>query len=168
MGNIELDLGGGFKVKHFLKKGYTGYFEGRAFRIRHKNAVVHSFSDSQGRILNHLMQKKAMTPTQIAEAVGSTPAAAIYNLKPLVRAGVVERHPLPGGSVFYVPCLELKMDLSPALKSKIEPAVSKTEGGWPGLARIPMRELRAQLWMLSEDEFFEVMRFLVGGTPIDY
>ena len=164
MASIELDLGGGFILKHFLKKGYTGYFEGRSYRIRHNDAVVHSFSDSQGRIFNHLMQKKAMTPTQIAEAIGVTPAAAIYNLKALIRAGVVERHPLPGGSVFYVPCLEVEMDLSPALKSKIEPAASKLGGGLSGLAKVPMRELRAELGMLSEDEFFEVMRFLVGDT----
>ena len=166
MGNIELDLGGGFKLKLFQKTGYTGYFEGRAFRIRHNNAVIHSFSDSQGKILNLLSQKKAMTPKQIADAVGATPAAAIYNLKPLIRAGVVERHPLPGGSVFYVPCLDVKMELSPALQSRIEPAVSKL-GGWSGLSSIPMRELRAKLGMLSEDEFLQVMRFLVGWTTID-
>jgi DNA-binding transcriptional ArsR family regulator len=161
----DFDLGGGFKVVHLLKEGYTGYFEGRTFRIMHGGAIVESFSDSQGKILTELRQKNAMTPTQISEAVGATPAAVIYNLKPLVKAGVVERHSLPGGTVFYVLCWDVKVDLSPTLKAKIEPSVSKM-GGWSELVRIPMGRLRSELSDLSEDEFLEVMRYLVGGEGL--
>jgi DNA-binding transcriptional ArsR family regulator len=165
MGASDLDLGGGLKLARFLKTGYTGYFEGREFRIIKENAVIESFSDSQGRILAQLRQKKAMTPTQLSEVVGSTPAAVLYNLKPLIKAGVVERHPLPGGTVFYVLCWDVQMDLPPALKAKIEPNVSKA-GGWSGLARVPMGELRKEFANLSEEEFLEVMRYLVGGMTV--
>jgi len=163
MGARDLDLGGGLRLSRFLKKGYTGYFEGRAFRILQGDAVVESFSDSQGRILTELRQKRAMTPTQISEVVGTTAAAVIYNLKPLIRAGVVERHALPGGTVFYVLCWDVKIDLPPALKAKIEPSVSRS-GGWSKLAKIPMGQLREEFDNLSEDEFLEVMRYLVGGA----
>jgi len=165
MGASDLDLGGGLKLARFLKEGYTGYFEGRAFRILHGNQVVESFTDSQGRILTQLRQKKAMTPTQLAEVVGSTPAGVLYNLKALIKAGAVERHPLPGGTVLYVLCWEVTMDLPPTLKTKIEPSVSKM-GGWSELAKVPMGELRKELGNLTEDEFLEVMRYLVGGTPV--
>jgi hypothetical protein len=165
MGASDLDLGGGLKLARFLKEGYTGYFEGRAFRILHGDAVVESFSDSQGRIITELRQKKAMTPTQMSEVVGSTPAAVIYNLKPLIKAGVVERHPLPGGTVFYVLCWDVKVDLSPSLKAKIESNVARA-GGWSGLVKIPMGQLRKEFDNLSEDEFLEVMRYLVGGLDV--
>jgi DNA-binding transcriptional ArsR family regulator len=161
----DFDVGGGFKVARMLKEGYTGYFEGRTFQIMHGDAIVESFSDSQGKILTQLRQKNAMTPTQISEAVGATPAAVIYNLKPLVKAGVVERHSLPGGTVFYVLCWDVKVDLSPTLKAKIELSVSKM-GGWSQLVRIPMGRLRNELSDLSEDEFLEVMRYLVGGKDL--
>ena len=160
---IELDLGGGLKLAHSLKKGYTGYFEGREFHVLREGTVIESFSGSQGKILNQLIQKSAMTPKQLSDAVGATPAAVIYNLKPLIDAGVVERHPLPGGTVFYVLCWEVKMDLSPTIKAKVESAVSSL-GGWSELPKIPMGDLRAKLSGLSEDEFIEVMRYLVGGT----
>ena len=163
MSAIELDLGGGFKLARLLKKGYTGYYEGREFRVLRGGAVVESFNDSQGRILNHLIQKKAMTPKQISVMVGSTPAAVIYNLKGMISAGVVERHPLPGGTVFYILCWDVKMDLSPTLKAKIESEVSSL-GGWSELAKVPMRELRTHLSKLSEEEFMELMRYLIGGT----
>ncbi len=91
MSASDLDLGGGLKLARLLKKGYTGYFEGRTFRILQGGTVVNSFSESQGKIVTELRQKNAMTPTQISDVVGSTPAAVIYNLKPLIRAGVVER-----------------------------------------------------------------------------
>jgi hypothetical protein len=165
MGAIDLDLGGGLKLARFLKEGYTGYFEGRVFRILHGDMVVESFSDSQGKILTQLRQQRAMTPTQISEVVGSTPAAVIYNLKPLIKAGVVERHPLPGGTVLYVLCWDVRMDISPSLKAKIEPNVSRM-GGWSELTKIPMGQLRNQLGNLAEDEFLEVMRYLVGGTTV--
>jgi hypothetical protein len=165
MGATDLDLGGGLRLARFLKEGYTGYFEGRAFRILRGDAVVESFSDSQGRIITELRQKKAMTPTQISEVVGSTAAAVIYNLKPLIKAGVVERHPLPGGTVFYILCWDVKVDLSPAIKAKIEPNVSSA-GGWSMLSKIPMGQLRKQFDNLSEDEFLEVMRYLVGGKDL--
>jgi len=158
----NVDLGGGFKVEHMLKKGYSGYFEGRTYRIMHGDAIVESFSDSQGRILTELRQTKAMTPTQISESVGATPAAVIYNLKPLVKAGVVERHPLPGGTVYYVLCWDVKADLPPSLKERIGPKVSRM-GGWSELAKVPMGRLRKELSDLSEDEFLEVMRYLVAG-----
>jgi len=166
MGAVELDLGGGLKLARLLKEGYTGYFENRTFRILHGDTVVESFSDSQGKILTQLRQKKAMTPTQISEDVGSTPAAVIYNLKPLIKAGVVERHPLPGGTVFYVLCWDVGIDLSPTLKTKIEPDVSRM-GGWSELASVPMGQLRKELGYLSEDEFLEVMRYLVAAKNLD-
>ena len=162
MGAGEFDLGGGLKLSRLLKKGYTGYFEGRTFRIAQGDRVIGSFSDSQGRILTELRQKNAMTPTQISELVGATPAAVIYNLKPLVKAGVVERRPLPGGTVFYVLCWDVDVDLSPGLKARIEPVVSEL-GGWLELAKIPMGRLRKELGELSEDEFLEVMRYLVAA-----
>jgi DNA-binding Lrp family transcriptional regulator len=158
----DFDLGGGFKVERLLKKGYSGYFEGRTFRITQGDAVVESFSDSQGKILTELRQRNAMTPTQISGLVGATPAAVIYNLKPLVKAGVVERHPLPGGSVYYVLCWEVKPDITPSLKEKIAPRVSRI-GGWSELAKVPMGRLRKELGELSEDEFLEVMRCLMAG-----
>ena len=161
----DLDLGGGLKLERLLKKGYRGYFEGRTYRILRGNALVESFSDSQGKILTLLRQKNAMTPTQISEEVGATPAAVIYNLKPLVKAGVVERYPLPGGTVFYVLRWEVNVDLSPALKARIEPGVSRM-GGWAELAKIPMGRLREGLGDLSEDEFLEVMRYLVAGRDL--
>jgi len=161
-GTSNVDLGGGFKVEHLLKKGYTGYFEGRTYRIVRGDAIVESFSDSQGKILTELRQRNAMTPTQISESVGATPAAVIYNLKPLVTAGVVERHPLPGGTVYYVLCWDVKAGIPPSLKEKIEPWV-ETMGGWSELAKIPMGRLRRDLSNLSEDEFLEVMRHLVAG-----
>jgi DNA-binding transcriptional ArsR family regulator len=161
----DFDLGGGLKLARLLKKGYTGYFEGRTFRILRGDYVVESFSDSQGKILTQLRQKNAMTPTQISEAVGATPAAVIYNLKPLVKAGVVERYPLPGGTVFYVLCWDVDVDLSPPLKAKIEPNVSRI-GGWSQLARVPMGRLRRELGDLSEDEFLEVMRYLVAAKNL--
>lgn len=166
MGTSELDLGGGLKLARLLKKGYTGYFEGRTFQILHRGTIVSSFSDSQGKILTQLRQKNAMTPTQISEVVGSTPAAVIYNLKPLISAGVVERHALPGGTVFYVLCWDVNVDLSPTLKSKIEPDVSKM-GGWSKLASMPMGLLKKELDYLSEDEFLEVMRYLIAANNID-
>jgi hypothetical protein len=159
----DLDLGGGLKLTRLMKKGYTGYFEGRNFRILRGNTVVESFSDSQGKILTQLRQKNAMTPSQISEAVGATPAAVIYNLKPLMRAGVVNRHPLPGGTVFYVLCWDVNVDISPALKAKIQPALTGI-GGWSELAKVPMGRLRTELGELSEDEFLEVMRYLVAGN----
>lgn len=165
MAASDFDLGGGLKLSRLLKKGYTGYFEGRTFQILHGNSIVESFSDSQGKILTELRQKYAMTPTQISEAVGATPAAVIYNLKPLVNAGVVERHPLPGGTVFYVLCWDVDVDLSPTLKAKIEPRVSRL-GGWSELARTPMDRLRRELGNLSEDEFLEVMRYLVAARDL--
>ncbi len=165
MSSIELDLGGGFKLARLLKKGYTGYFDRREFHVLRGGAVVESFNDSQGRILNHLIQKKAMTPTQISEEVGSTPAAVIYNLKAMIAAGVIERHPLPGGTVYYVLCWDVKMDLAPTIKAKIESEVTSL-GGWSELAKIPMRELRTQLSKLSEEEFLDVMRYLMGGTTV--
>jgi len=158
----DLDLGGGLKLSRLLKTGYTGYFEGRSFRILRGDTIVESFNDSQGRILTELRQKNAMTPSQISEAVGSTPAAVIYNLKSLVRAGAVNRHPLPGGTVFYVLCWEVDVDISPVLKAKIQSSVAKM-GGLSELAKIPMGRLRAELKDLSEDEFLEVMRYLVAG-----
>ena len=158
----DLDLGRGLKLAHLLKKGYTGYYEGRTFRIRRGDAVVESFSDSQGKILTQLRQRNALTPTQLSELVGATPAAVIYNLKPLVKAGVVERYPLPGGTVFYVLCWDLNVDLSPTLKAKIESSVSRM-GGWSQLASAPMGRLRRELGDLSEDEFLEVMRYLVAA-----
>jgi hypothetical protein len=163
MSKIELDLGGGFKLTHFLKKGYTGYFEGHTFRIIQGDTAVESFSDSQGKILSQLMLKKAMTPKQISDVVGWTPAAVIYNLKPLIEAGAVERHPLPGGTVFYVLCWDVRMDISPGLKARIESDVVRL-GGWEALGGIPMRTLRRELAKLSEDEFLEVMRYLVEGN----
>jgi len=162
MTGTDIDLGGGLKVPHILKKGYTGYFEGREFRIQRGDTLVKSFSDSQGDILTQLRQKNAMTPTQISELVDMTPAAVIYNLKPLVKAGVVERHPLPGGTVFYILSWELNVDLSPTLKAKMEPIVDGL-GGWSGLAKVPMGRLRDELKGFSEDEFLEVMRYLVAG-----
>jgi len=165
MSSIELDLGGGLKLARFLKNGYTGYFEGRTFNILQGDKVVESFSDSQGRILNQIIQRKAMTPKQISEVVGSTPAGVLYNLKGLIQAGVIERHPLPGGSVFYILCWDVKIDVSPALKAKIEPEVSMM-GGWAQMGKIPMRELRKQLSKLSDEEFLEVMRCLVGGPSV--
>jgi predicted transcriptional regulator len=165
MGSVELDLGGGLKLARFLKSGYTAYFEGRTFNILQGDKVVESFSDSQGRILNQIIQKKAMTPKQISEVVGSTPAGVLYNLKDLIRAGVIERHPLPGGSVFYILCWDVKMDVSPALKAKIQPEVSKM-GGWGQMGKIPMGELRKNLSSLSDEEFLEVMRCLVGGATV--
>jgi DNA-binding MarR family transcriptional regulator len=161
----DFDLGGGLKLARLQKKGYTGYFEGRTFQILRGDSVVGTFSDSQGRILTELRQKKAMTPTQISEAVGMTPAAVIYNLKPLVKEGVVERYPLPGGTVFYVLRWEVDVDLSPALKAKIEPYVSRA-GGWSQLAKVPMGRLREELGALSEDEFLEVMRYLVAAKNL--
>jgi hypothetical protein len=89
----DLDLGGGLKLARLLEKGYAAYFEGRTFRILHGGTVLRSFSDSRGEILTQLRQKNAMTPSQISDVVGSTPAPVIYNLKPLIKAGVVERHP---------------------------------------------------------------------------
>ena len=165
MGGGDFDLGGGLKLSRLLKKGYTGYFEGRTFRIAQGDRIIESFSDSQGRILTELRHKNAMTPTQISEAVGVTPAAVIYNLKPLVKAGVVERHPLPGGTVFYVLCWDVDVDISPGLKARIEPVVSKI-GGWSELAKIPMGRLRRELEALSEDEFLEVMRYMVAARKI--
>jgi predicted transcriptional regulator len=165
MAASDFDLGGGLKLSRSQKKGYTGYFEGRTFRILRDDAVVESFSDSQGKILTQLRQKNAMTPTQISELVGATPAAVIYNLKPLIKAGVVERHPLPGGTVFYVLCWDVSVDLSPTLKAKIEPNVSRI-GGWSKLAMIPMGRLRGELGDLSEDEFLEVMRYLVAAKDL--
>jgi len=165
MSASDLDLGGGLKLAHLLKKGYTGYFEGRTFRILHGGTVVNSFSDSQGKILTQLRQKNAMTPTQISDVVGSTPAAVIYNLKPLLKAGVVKRHPLPGGSVFYILCWDVSVDLSPTLKAKIEPDVSRM-GGWSMLASVPMGLLKRELGSLSEDEFLEVMRYLVSAKNL--
>ena len=147
---------------HLLKKGYTGYFEGREFRILRGDTLVESFSDSQGKILTQLRQRNALTPTQISEAVDMTPAAVIYNLKPLVKAGVVERHPLPGGTVFYILCWDLNVDLSPTLRAKIQPVVTRM-GGWSELAKVPMGRLHAELEGFSEDEFLEVMRYLVAG-----
>lgn len=158
----ELDIGGGLKLSRLVKKGYTGYFEGRTFRILKGNTVIESFNDSQGKIITELRQKQAMTPSQLSEVVGSTPAAVIYNLKALVNAGVVTRNPLPGGTVFYVLCWEVKVDLSPALRSKIEASVAKM-GGWSELSKVPMGRLRRQLDNISEDEFLEVMRYLVAG-----
>ncbi|MGA2664688.1 MAG: winged helix-turn-helix domain-containing protein [Nitrososphaerales archaeon] len=165
MGASDLDLGGGLKLARLLKKGYTGYFEGRTFRILRGGTLVSSFSDSQGRILTQLRQRHAMTPTQISDVVGSTPAAVIYNLKPLIKAGVVARHPLPGGTVFYVLCWDVSVDLSPSLKAKIEQDVSRM-GGWSELANVPMGRLRRGLGSLSEDEFLEVMRYLVSGKNL--
>ena len=165
MGSTELDLGGGLKLSRLMKKGYTGYFEGRSYRILRGDTVVESFSDSQGKILTQLRQMNAMTPTQISEAVGATPAAVIYNLKALIKAGAVERHPLPGGTVFYVLCWDVNVDLPPTLKARIEPRASKM-GGWSGMARIPMRLLRKELRDLSEDEFLEVMRYLVAAEHL--
>ena len=165
MSASDLDLGGGLKLAHLLKKGYSGYFEGRTFRILHGGTVVNSFSDSQGKILTQLRQKNAMTPTQISDVVGSTPAAVIYNLKPLLKAGVVKRHPLPGGSVFYILCWDVSVDLSPTLKAKIEPDVSRM-GGWSKLADVPMGLLKRELSSLSEDEFLEVMRYLVSAKNL--
>ena len=162
MSSGDLDIGGGFKLSRLLKKGYTGYFEGRNFRILKGKTVVESFSDSQGRIITELRQKQAMTPSQLSEAVGSTPAAVIYNLKALLDEGVVSRNPLPGGSVFYVLCWEVKVDLSPALRSKIEPKVAEM-GGWSELPKVPMGRLRRELGNISEDELLEVMRYLVAG-----
>jgi len=161
----SLDLGGGLKIARLLKKGYTGYFENRTFQVLHGNTVVESFSDSQGKILTQLREKKAMTPTQISDVVGSTPAAVIYNLKTLVQAGVVERHPLPGGTVFYVLCWEVSIDLSPSIKARIEPEVTKM-GGWKQLASVSMGRLRKELGYLSEDEFLEVMRYLVAAKDL--
>lgn len=161
----DLDLGGGLKLARLLKKGYTGYFEGRTFRILRGGTLVSSFSDSQGKILTQLRQRNAMTPTQISDVVGSTPAAVIYNLKPLIQAGVVERHALPGGTVFYVLCWDVSVDLSPTLRARIEPNVSKM-GGWSELANVPMGRLRKGLGNLSEDEFLEVMRYLVSGKNL--
>lgn len=158
----DLELGGGLKIAKLMKKGYSGYFEGRAFKILWQDKVVESFSESQGRILTELRQKNAMTPSQISEAVGSTPAAVIYNLKPLVKAGAVERCPLPGGTVFYVLCWDVAVDLSPGLRARVAPSVEKL-GGWSRLAKVPMGLLRQQLAGLSEDEFLEVMRYLVAG-----
>jgi hypothetical protein len=165
MSASDLDLGGGLKLAHLLKKGYSGYFEGRTFRILHGGTVVNSFSDSQGKILTQLRQKNAMTPTQISDVVGSTPAAVIYNLKPLLKAGVVKRHPLPGGSVFYILCWDVSVDLSPTLKAKIEPDVARM-GGWSMLASVPMGLLKRELSSLSEDEFLEVMRYLVSAKNL--
>ena len=161
----DLDLGGGLKLAHFLKKGYSGYFEGRTFRVLHGGTVVNSFSDSQGKILTQLRQKNAMTPTQISDVVGSTPAAVIYNLKPLLKAGVVKRHPLPGGTVFYILCWDVSVDLSPTLRAKIEPDVSRM-GGWSMLPGVPMGLLKKELSSLSEDEFLEVMRYLVSAKNL--
>ena len=157
----DFDLGGGLKIARLLKKGYTAYFEGRAFRILRGNTLVKSFSDSQGKILTQLRQKTAMTPTQISDLVDMTPAAVIYNLKPLVKAGVVERHPLPGGTVFYVLSWELDVDLSPTLRAKMEPIVSSM-GGWSELSQVPMGRLHDELKGFSEDEFLEVMRYLIA------
>ena len=165
MSSSDLDLGGGLKLAHLLKKGYTGYFEGRTFRVLHGGTVVNSFSDSQGKILTELRQKNAMTPTQISDVVGSTPAAVIYNLKPLLKAGVVERHPLPGGTVFYILCWDVSVDLSPTLRAKIEPDVSRM-GGWSMLPGVPMGLLKKELSSLSEDEFLEVMRYLVSAKNL--
>jgi len=161
----DFDLGGGLKISRLLKKGYTGYFEGHTFQILHGDSLVESFSDSQGKILTQLRQKNVMTPTQLSEAVGVTPAAVIYNLKPLVKAGVVERYPLPGGTVFYVLCWDVDVDLSPTLKAKIEPEVSRI-GGWSEMAKVPMGRLRKVLNDLSEDEFLEVMRYLVAAKNL--
>ena len=161
----DFDLGGGLKISRLLKKGYTGYFEGHTFQILHGDSLVESFSDSQGKILTQLRQKNVMTPTQLSEAVGVTPAAVIYNLKPLVKAGVVERYPLPGGTVFYVLCWDVDVDLSPTLKAKIEPEVSRI-GGWSEMAKVPMGRLRKELNDLSEDEFLEVMRYLVAAKNL--
>lgn len=157
----DLDLGGGLKISRQPKKGYSGYFEGREFRVLRGDTLVESFSDSQGNILTQLRQKNAMTPTQISDLVGMTPAAVIYNLKPLVRAGIVERHPLPGGTVFYILNWELDVDLSPTLRTKINPIVSRM-GGWSELAKVPMGRLHEELKGFSEDEFLEVMRYLVA------
>jgi DNA-binding transcriptional ArsR family regulator len=165
MAASDFDLGGGLRLTRSQKKGYTGYFEGRTFRILRGDALVESFSDSQGKILTQLRQKNAMTPTQISELVGATPAAVIYNLKPLVRAGIVERHPLPGGTVFYVLCWDVNVDLSPSLRAKIESKVSKI-GGWSQLAMIPMGRLREELGNLSEDDFLEVMRYLIAAKDL--
>ena len=106
-----------------------------------------------------------MTPSQISEDVGATPAAVIYNLKALVRSGVVERHPLPGGTVFYILCWDVGVDISPTLKARIEGRVDAI-GGWSELAKVPMGRLRVELRDLSEDEFLEVMRYLVATRPI--
>ncbi len=162
MSSNDLELGGGLKLRHLLRKGYTGYFEGRTFHILHGNAEVKSFSDSQGKILTQLRQKRAMTPSQIAEAVGATPAAVIYNLKGLISAGTVERHALPGGTVFYVLCWDVNVGLPPSLREKVQRDVTEM-GGWSTLAEIPMNTLRTRFSYLSEDELLELMRYLVSG-----
>jgi len=61
-GGFKLELGGGFKLQRFLKPGYAGFFEAREFGVLHRNEAK-SVSDSIGRPLNQLMQKKAMSPT---------------------------------------------------------------------------------------------------------
>lgn len=166
MTGSDLDLGGGLKATHLLKKGYTGYFEGREFHIFRGSTLVESFSDSQGKILTQLRQKNALTPTQLSEAVDMTPAAVIYNLKHLVKAGVVEKHPLPGGTVFYILSWDVEVDLSPALRARMEPVVSSM-GGWSDLAKVPMGRLQEEMKGFSEDEFLEVMRFLVARKNHD-
>lgn len=165
MSGVEFDLGEGFKISQLLKKGYFGYFEGRSYRILNGETLVKTFSETQGEILSLIVEKRAMTPKQISDVVGITPAGVLYNLKPLLQAGIIERHELPGGSVFYASCWDVAVGLSPALKAKIEPDVDRV-GGWAALAKVPMRELRSELSKLSEDEFMQVMRYLVRGAAV--
>ncbi len=151
------------KVSRLLKEGYTGYHTGREFRIVRGNQRIESLSDSQSRILEQLMDRKAMTPKQLSEVVGTTPAAVIYNLKPLVRAGILDRQELPGGTVLYVLCWKVKIGLSPSLREKIESKLSKP--GWLNeMKRKPFGELRKELDMLTGEEFLDFMRFLADDT----
>jgi hypothetical protein len=59
----------------------------------------------------------------------------------------------------------VNVDLSPTLKAKIEPDVSRM-GGWSKLTTVPMGLLRKELHYLSEDEFLEVMRYLVSAKNL--
>jgi hypothetical protein len=82
LGTIEPELGGDL-LQCFLKKGCAGHFEGRGFRILHQNEVIKSFSDSQSRFLDQVIQKKAMTPTHRICQTGRQSRDS--SLQPIVR-----------------------------------------------------------------------------------
>jgi predicted transcriptional regulator len=161
-GTVSQDIGGGASIELTLRGVLTGFRDRGVLHLLSGQKQLRAFSGSAGKVLEKLIEKKAMTPTQLAESLGTSSAAVLYGLRILRDEGIVERHKLPGGSVFYVLCWEVSIELPPSLAAKVEPTIQKL-GGMSEIRKRPIRQLKQDLPGLTDDEFLEFLRFLAGG-----
>lgn len=54
---------------------------------------VAAFSGSAGKVLEILIEKKVMTPTQLAQSLATSTAAVLYSLRTLMNKGIVQSIP---------------------------------------------------------------------------